>query len=519
MYLRASVSMATAVLLSTSALAAAAPAGAATQPVRSVSPGDPFTECTIGAASGSVANPSAEVEPWVAADRRDPRRAIGVFQQDRWSDGGAKGLVASYTRDGRHFAESLLPFSACVPGGLGYQRASDAWADFGPDGVAYANGLSFDQTTARSAVASATSYDGGRTWTHAQAVIADDDPTIFNDKNSITADPVHPGVAYQVWDRIDQVASGPGAHYDGPAYIAITHDHGRTWTRPRPFVDTSAVPFSQTIGNVIVADPRTGVLYDFFEWQSYSDVTATKPTDLHFAVVRSADQGRTWSRPVTVARDTSVPEVDPNAPDDASKALRAGSELVSAAIDPRTGELYAAYEGSDFTGGRYDDVQLVYSTDGGRTWSAPVRINQAPNAPAFTPAIAVDARGTVAVTYYDLRYLRPGDTTTLPTAMWYVTFPRGGERSVSERRISRVFDWLRAPYAGWGHFLGDYAGLATVRGGFRPIFAEAGDASSTDPTDIFSGLLAAPRPGPAATAAAATPGTPRAARVAHRFRH
>lgn len=520
MYLRASVSMAAAVLLSTTALAAA-PAGAATQPVRSISPGDPFAGCTIGAAGGSVANPSAEVEPWVAADRHDPRRAIGVFQQDRWSDGGAKGLVASSTRDGRHFAESTLPFSSCAPGGVDYQRASDAWVDFGPDGVAYANGLSFDQTSARSAVTAATSYDGGRTWTNTHPAIADDSPAIFNDKNSITADPVHPGVAYQVWDRIDQVASGPGAHYDGPAYIAITRDHGRTWTPAHPFVDTSVVPFSQTIGNVIVADPRTDVLYDFFEWQTYSDATAATPVDLHFAVVRSADQGRTWSKPVTIAADTSVPEVDPNAPDDSSKALRAGSELISAAVDPRTGELYGAFEGSRFTGGRYEDVELVHSADGGRTWSAPVRINQAPNAPAFTPSIAVDARGTVAVTYYDLRYLRPGDTTTLPTAMWYATFPRGRERSVSERRISRVFDWLRAPYAGWGHFLGDYEGLAAVRGGFRPILVATNDAPSADTTDVFSGLLAAPRPESAAAAAApATSLTaPRAARTAHRLRH
>jgi hypothetical protein len=34
-----------------------------------------------------------------------------------------------------------------------------------------------------------------------------------------------------------------------------------------------------------------------------------------------------------------VPEVDPNAPTDPTKALRAGGGLPSAAIDPQTGEL------------------------------------------------------------------------------------------------------------------------------------------------------------------------------------
>ncbi|GLY92294.1 sialidase family protein [Actinoallomurus iriomotensis] len=513
MSVRSSVSMAGAVLLVMAALAS--PAGAEAQPVQRVSAGDPFAECTIGSTDDGVSDPASEVEPWIAVDPRHPGRVIGAFQQDRWSDGGAKGVVATYSKDGRHFTETPLPFSACAPGGVDYQRASDVWVSFGPDGVAYASGLAFDATTPRNGVAAATSYDGGRTWKHVSQLIADTDPAIVDDKNSVTADPVHPGVAYQVWDRIDQVTSGPGAHYTGPSYIAITRDHGKTWTPAHPFVDTSVVPNSQTIGNVIVADPRTDVLYDFFEWQTYTDVNATTPSDLHFAVVNSTDQGRTWSRPVKIGADTSVAEVDPNAPDDPDKALRGGANLVSAAVDPATGELYATYQGSDFTAGRYNDIELVHSTDGGRTWSAPVRVNQAPNAPAFTPSIAVDRRGTVAITYYDLRYLQPGNTTTLPTAMWYATFPRGGERYPTERRISRVFDWLKAPYAGWGHFLGDYEGIAAAGGGFRPILVETNNDPKNS-TDAFSGLLA-----PSANAAGpqVVPATPRLTTPRHPNAH
>ncbi|MEV4256677.1 sialidase family protein [Spirillospora sp. NPDC049652] len=469
-------------------VASAAPASGAGGRVKDISPGNPYASCTAGATPHGVVTPGAEDEPWVAVDRRDPRRVIAAYQQDRWSNGGAHGVAASYSTDGRHFTKVPLPFSKCAPGGLDYERASDAWVDFGPDGVAYSSGLDFDVNSPRNGVGAATSYDGGRTWTHVTQLIDDTDPAIVDDKNSVTADPRHPGTAYQVWDRIDQVASGPGAHYDGPSYISITRDHGRTWEPARPFVDTSVVPNSQTIGNVIVADPRTGTLYDFFEWQTYSDPTATQATDLHYAVVTSRDQGRTWSKPTTIAPDTSVPEVDPNAPDDPGKALRGGANLISPAIDPRTGELYAAFEGSAFTGGRYDDVELVHSTDHGRTWSAPVRINQAAEAPAFTPSIAVNDRGQLAATYYDLRYLRPGNTTTLPTAMWMATFPRGGGHP-SEQRVSRVFDWLLAPYAGWGHFLGDYESIA-VSGGtaFRPVLvATTGDPA--DPTDVYSGVF------------------------------
>jgi hypothetical protein len=490
---------------------------AAAQPVQMISPGDPYASCTAGASSGTV-YPGAEDEPWVAVDKHHPGRVIGVYQQDRWSNGGARGLAASYSRDGRSFRKTTLPFSSCAPGGLNYERASDAWVDFGPDGVAYASGLDFDASTPRNGVGAATSYDGGRTWKNTTQLIDDTDPAFIDDKNSVTADPLHPGYAYQVWDRIDTVPSGPGAVYNGPSYIAITHDHGRHWTPAHQFVDTSVVPNSQTIGNVIVADPRTGTLYDFFEWQTYSDVTASQVVDLHFAVVTSTDQGRTWSDPVKVADDTSVAEVDPNAPDDATKALRGGANLISPAIDPRTGELYATFEGSAFTGGAYDDIELVHSTDGGRTWSAPRRVNQVRSAPAFTPSIAVDAHGRVAVSYYDLRYLRPGNTTTLPTATWLVTLPPGGRGPAAERRISAVFDWLQAPYAGWGHFLGDYEGMALDGGSFRPMFVEANTGQPANSTDVYTGVFA---PRVAGAAGAVSPSRSAAVRVhtAHRFRH
>ena len=56
------------------------------------------------------------------------------------------------------------------------------------------------------------------------------------------------------------------------------------------------------------------------------------------------------------------------------------------------------------------------STDGGRSWTAPRRINGAPKALAFTPAVAVAADGTVGVSYYDLRDLRPGVRGPIPHA-------------------------------------------------------------------------------------------------------
>ncbi|WP_234351173.1 sialidase family protein [Streptomyces sp. XY533] len=234
------------------------PDGPGTAPLTRVSRTDPYANCTIGARSpDSVAYPGTEVEPYLSVDPRDSHRVVTVFQQDRWNDGAARGLAAAWTTDGRTFHTSTLPFSLCAPGGADYERASDPWVSTGPDGTVYASGEGVDFTrSTRSALLTATSRDGGRTWQNLTTTHVDEEP-FFNDKPSLTADPVRKGTAYQVWDRLDNDPPGPG-NLDGPGYISLTRDGGRTWTTARPFVDTSAVPNTQTIGHVIVVDPRTG---------------------------------------------------------------------------------------------------------------------------------------------------------------------------------------------------------------------------------------------------------------------
>ncbi|WP_435221295.1 sialidase family protein [Streptomyces sp. Tue6028] len=490
------------------------------RPLRKVSFGDPYADCTIGARSpDSVVYPGTEVEPYLSVDPRDPKRVVTVFQQDRWSDGAARGLVASWTKDGQTFRESTLPFSACAPGGADFERATDPWVSTGPDGTVYASGEGVDFTrSTRSALLAATSRDGGRTWRNLTTTHVDEQP-FFNDKPSVTADPTRKGTAYQVWDRLDNNPHGPSS-LDGPGYISLTRDGGRTWSEARRFVATDDVPNSQTIGHVIVVDPRNGTLYDFFDRITYSDDLSTV-VDAHFDVVTSTDAGETWSAATTVARDTSVPEVDPNDP---AKLLRAAATLPSPAIDPKSGTLYMAYQGSDFSEGAHNSVQLVRSGDGGRTWSRPTLISPK-GVPAFSPSIAVDKRGTVALTYYDLRFLRPGDTTTLPTAYQLATLPHGDPRHLAERRISRVFDWLQAPFAG-GYFLGDYQGLVADGQGVRPVLTEAGSDVRRARTDVYSGVFRVPvtgpgRPGPDVRrepkVSNSRPGHPHSVRVPQRF--
>ena len=77
----------------------------------------PFPAGCEGVPQSGTLYENAEVEPRVAVDPANPLHIVGVFQQDRWSNGGAHGLVASRSFDGgATWAESWAHFSICAGG-------------------------------------------------------------------------------------------------------------------------------------------------------------------------------------------------------------------------------------------------------------------------------------------------------------------------------------------------------------------------------------------------------------------
>jgi hypothetical protein len=455
-----------------------------------ISSGDPYGNCSVADNAGFL-NHSAEVEPFVAVGGEGNKNVIAVWQQDRWSTGGARGLIAGVSQDGgRHFDQVKLPFSRCAPGGLPYQRASDPWVSIGPDGTAYAVSISFDQapdgSTPRSTVGAATSHDGGRTWVDAKALINDTDPTVLDDKESVTADPVHPGVAYVVWDRATAI--------NQPGLISKTTDFGRHWTTPTP----TTSPTDSIIGDIVVVDPRTDKLYDFFD--RFVGQGAQE------SFITSVDGGNTWTAPQAITADMSVQPVDP-----ANGALlRTSFGDPDPAIDPATGQLYMVWEDARFTGGAYDEVAFSTSTDGGATWSTPRPINTRTGGLAFNPQIAVASHGVVGVMYSDIRNLGPNtDPATLPTNYWLVTSKAGGAAFGNEQAIVQTpFDQMTAPVSfGRGYFLGDYQGFASNGEGFGAVFIKSNDPGDVqNRTDVFYGGLDAEAGGESAAQAAPAAG-------------
>jgi hypothetical protein len=488
------------------ALATAVPALASTETaLATVSSTNPYSGCSTAGQSGTVF-PDAEVEPQVAVNPSAAGNIIGAWQQDRWSNGGSRGLVAGFsTNGGKTWHESQLPFSGCVTGsspvldpftGAPYDRASDPWVSIGPDGTAYAVGLLATQSTVAgggnndTGVGAATSTDGGKTWGNGRVVKADQGTSpvfeatqFFNDKESVTADPTTAGTAYIVWDRLVAPSQSPDAAlrahaFRGPAWFSKTTDGGKTWTGTRAIFDPGQN--SQTIGNVIVVNPKTGVLYDFFELFQTTGSPNFTPRGVSVGFVSSADGGTTWSGPTTVSTQQFATDTDPNT----GAPLRTGEGLPAVAIDPATGQLYVVWSDNRFTG-TVNQVVITTSADGGTTWTAPAVISKVTGTPAFTPTVAVNSAGVVGVTYYDLRNLPAGDTTTLPTDYWFTASSNHGATFGDETHVAGSFDMLTAPNAG-GFFLGDYEGLGVSGTAFLPFFVQAEPASTTPPTDVFT---------------------------------
>jgi hypothetical protein len=121
-------------------------------PLVQVSGTSAFQDCTadgVADQSGTVFLDS-EVEPWIDVNPTDPDNIVGIWQQDRWSNGGARGLVTGVSFDGgTSWQQVVVPditlCSGGTPGGTGdYQRATDPWITFGPDGTLHQLSLSFN---------------------------------------------------------------------------------------------------------------------------------------------------------------------------------------------------------------------------------------------------------------------------------------------------------------------------------------------------------------------------------------
>ena len=436
----------------------------------------PFAPGCDGQVPTGVLYHGAEVEPMVAVDPANPQHLIGVWQQDRWSDGGAAGQLAGVSFDGgRTWSRTSAALSRCTGGtaanGGDYPRVSDPWVSIAPDGTAYQIAIAFGGNlfapNSFGAVLVSRSVDGGRTWGPATTLIGDGS-SAFNDKESITADPTSADFVYATWERFVGSESGPA-----PTWFARTTNAGASWEPAREIYSPGGN--NSTLNNQIVVLPDGTLVLFFSEFDTLGNVTTVL-----LRAIRSQDKGASWSAPITIAQSQSrgARVLETGAP------IRDGANLGSIAVG-RSGVLAVVWQDARFSGGARDGIAFSRSADGGLTWSPPVQINSVPGVQAILPTITIRDDGLIGVTYYDFRGHTPG-AATLATDYWLTTSIDGA--TWNESHVSGPFDLVTAPFAE-GLFLGDYQALSFVGSTFVPFYVTTNLASPVNLTDVFATLL------------------------------
>jgi hypothetical protein len=434
--------------------------------------GDPIQDYT---------QPDTQIEPSIAVNPANPLNVVAGYQEGRIAGGGdaTNGYSTSFD-GGQTWVFGEFPKLTTFPGQGGqFERASDAVMAFGPGNTVYANHLLFDATTGgglRSAIAVNVSKDGGRTWSD-PVVFQDDQLGGTNDKNWIVVDNSdapghHKGRVYVVWDRVspvvynycdhdcDQLSNWlpnlqkiPGLVFAGQgigAYPMVMKSGGLgivldTLTNGAP--TGTDEPEGQGNNHVFFSAPTAG--------------STPYPAPLAFAgPIQIADNG---SKGVT--------------------AQRASDGLPASAVDPKSGAIYAVYDDGRFRTDDKNDAVFSKSSDEGQTWSAPARINPGSKTDKvnhYGVSVAVSEDGVVHIMYRqrDESAAAPLFTDVIDT--YYQESRDGGKTWSAPLKVNTRES--RPHYGAFsrdGTFEGDYDQVASS-GGYSYVVREQGEMFAPD---------------------------------------
>ena len=380
-----------------------------------------------------------------------------------------------------------------LPGFAPSETTSDVTIAFGPENRVYVAVLYTDNAR-DSGVAVSTSTDGGKTF--GQPVHAYDDPTgtVFSDKPWITVD----------------MSNGP---YRGSVYVAWSHDFGGSCgfenackqgvgfarsvdggasfsaarqvegaapfcTNPAPGRSPDDRACDAALGAVpaVLPDGTLAVAYD------YMDVTSSGKIPTRLAVITSPDGGATWTSLVLIATISDILGVF-------SPDRYRNVSLPAFAADPAQGRLYVTW--ADKRTGD-SDILFAASSDQGRTWSAPARVNDdgaRDGANQFQPQLAVAPNGVVTVSFFDTRR----DSHHHLIDVYLAQSVNGGASFLPNVRVtSQSWDpTVDAPVDGSGlQFIGDYQGLAVNNQYVLPFWND----TRTGSQEIFTALVPSAQP-------------------------
>jgi hypothetical protein len=396
------------------------------------------------------------VEPSISVNPSDPRNAVALYQEGRVDAGCAEATGFATTTDaGRTWTFGELPHLTTATGGE-IPLASDPVVAFGPNNILYANTLLCLEDSNDLAIS--VSRDGGLTWGDPIRLHVND-TLPMTDKNWMVVDNSnapghHLGRIYLVWDNI------------APVVAAYSDDQGQTWQGPFVIYSgqgIGTIPLVMPDGDLAVvfstlADALPPIHRNPGD---YEDEVLDEIDKQVIVVLQGAGTVPTGaplvaSPPVTVAADAGQDV----------RRQRAGEGLPTAAVDPETGRIYVAWTDARFRTDEANDILVTSSADEGLTWSGATRVNPGPPddfVDRFTPAIAVEPDGDVVIAYR-VQYEAPAVADFSPFVDTFLQRSSdGGETFSAPLRVNSVRTDVRfAAFSRASAFLGDYSQVSSA---------------------------------------------------------
>jgi hypothetical protein len=239
------------------------------------------------------------------------------------------------------------------------------------------------------------SKDGGRTWSD-PVIFQDDQLGGTNDKNWIVVDQSdapghHKGRVYVVWDRVAPVVyQYCDANCDQRANWLPTFDTLSGLVFPGQGIGAYPMVMDNGGLGIVMSTLSAGVPTQPDEPDAGAD---------NQVFISAPAAGRTpypaplqFLPPIQIASNGSNGTV----------AQRAAEGLPAAAADPNRGTLYAVWDDGRFRTDNVNDAVISRSTDNGQTWSAPARVNPGAKDDKvnhYNVTVAVGEDGKVYVDY------------------------------------------------------------------------------------------------------------------------
>ena len=374
----------------------------------------------------SQGNYPGYASPFLAVNPRDPRNLLGAawFRQTKTSVLVRIGTFVSFD-GGTHWHENgLLP----VP--PGYGESVDETIAFNTEGTGFVTAVirQNQHDASPSALAIWQTNDGGRHFTG---------PLLVETGNYLA----NPWIAI---DRSGSSATGLIAlawKHGSTIEFSRSTDNGQHFTRP--VVISSANDIRPNWPIVLVGEASSiHVVYLSHDWLPGNTINEAISTDQgqHFQALRLVLQ---------------FPQIQENNP-----ALLSSE---AAAVDPRDGTLYLAFEATNQMPG-HTDLELISSRDNGHSWSVPVFVTHDPasdQVTRFQPQIAIQANGTV-----DIFYL------TLSGASLESFLVESTTRGASFGASQPIADQATLPSIGGTNLLGERQGLAIGGQNLYPFWSD-----------------------------------------------